>query len=137
MMLNSNDMANRETDRWVRGQNGWVAGVCAGLAKSLGIETWIVRIMWLVSVLFLGLGLFVYFGLMFSLPLENQVPQAYQPKVLGVCNELSQRFHVEIGIVRFLALVLAVSSLGLTVVGYLILYLVFSKESGSTFKNTL
>ncbi|MDZ4662853.1 MAG: PspC domain-containing protein [Pseudomonadota bacterium] len=133
MILN----VNRDTDRWVRNNDGWVAGVCEGLAKALGIEPWIVRLIWLIGILFLGLSIFVYVGLMFSLPRESQVAQAYQPKILGVCNELSQRFQTEVGLTRFLTLVLAVSSLGVTVILYLVLYLVFSRESGNTFKNTL
>ena len=133
MLLN----ISRDTDRWVRSQDGWIAGVCEGLAKALGVQPWIVRVIWLGGILFLGLSVFVYVGLMFSLPRDNQVAEAYQPKSLGVCNDLSQRFQTEVGLTRFLALVLAVSSLGVTVIVYLVLYLVFSKENGGTFKNTL
>lgn len=137
MVLRTYNSSERQTDRWTRSQNGWMAGVCAGFAKALGIPSWVVRVTLLFGVLFLGLSIFVYVGLMFSLPLENEVAQAYQPKILGVCNELSQRFQTEVGITRFLTLVLAVSSLGVTVLVYFVLYFVFSNENGSTFKNTL
>lgn len=141
MVLKSSNFSNRETDwqtdRWTRSQNGLISGVCEGLAKAIGVDTWVVRLTWVIGILFLGLSIFIYVGLMFSLPRENEVAQAYQPKILGVCNELSQRFRTEVGITRFLMLVLAVSSLGVTALAYIVLYFVYSRENGTTFKSTL
>jgi phage shock protein PspC (stress-responsive transcriptional regulator) len=37
-----------------------IAGVCAGLAEYLGIDSTIIRLIWLCAVLFAGTGLLLY-----------------------------------------------------------------------------
>jgi len=37
-----------------------VAGVCAGLARSLGVDATLVRLVWAFSVIFLGFGVLAY-----------------------------------------------------------------------------
>lgn len=126
---------NGNQDKWVRSKDALIGGVCDGIARNFGVQTWIVRLLWALSILCAGVGLFVYIALMFCLPREEYVHEAYQPKILGVCHEISLRTRVEVGVVRFLAVLLALLSLGTTVIGYIILYFVFSgqKNSRSTY----
>ncbi len=113
--------------KWVRARDGALFGVAKGLAQTLGIPVGLFRFLWLVSLLFFGAGLWLYLMLALSLPREDKVQQAMEPWVLGVCTNISRRTEVEVGIIRFLAICLAVISLGATLVGYFILYFVLDK----------
>lgn len=116
-------------NRWVRSSQGWVAGVCQGLGERFGVDPLILRVIWLASVFFAGVGLVLYPMLAFTLPREDQLSSHQRKKILGVCDQLSQRSGLDIGLVRFLAVALALSSLGVTVIGYLILYFVMPINS--------
>jgi phage shock protein C len=48
----------------------WLGGVCGGIAKSLGAEAWILRLLLVVLALFGGTGLLVYILLWIFVPLE-------------------------------------------------------------------
>lgn len=48
----------------------WVGGVCGGIARSLGAETWILRLLLVILALFGGTGLLVYILLWIFVPLE-------------------------------------------------------------------
>lgn len=41
-------------------EHGVLGGVCAGLAYSLGFQTWLVRLAWVVVVFFGGFGILLY-----------------------------------------------------------------------------
>ena len=110
------------TTTWTRSADGLVAGVCTGLARRFGVETWAVRFIWVMAVLFFGAGLLVYFVLAVCLPREDQVPRAYRRMLLGVCSRLARRTDIEIGLVRVAAIALAGTTLGAAVVGYVVLY---------------
>lgn len=117
-----------QQDRWTRSQDRWIAGVSGGIAKNLGVETWVIRLIWILTI-FCGLGPLAYIALAISLPMEGFVHEGYQPKLLGVCHEISLRTHIEVGIVRFISVLLGVSSLGTFLIGYLVLYFVFNSQS--------
>jgi len=110
--------------KWVRSADGALCGVCKGLANTLGISVGVFRLLWIFSVLFFGAGLALYFMLAISLPREDKLAQALEPWILGVCAKISLRTNLEIGIVRFLAICLALLSFGATIVGYFVLYFV-------------
>lgn len=116
-------------EKWVRSQNGWMAGVCQGLGERFGIEPWVLRAAWLVSVVFLGFGVLVYLILAFTLPREDNMADSHQEKFLGVCWKLSQKTGLDVGLVRFLTVFLGISSLGATIVGYLVLYFVLPEDA--------
>jgi phage shock protein C len=48
----------------------WVGGVCAGVAKLLGVESWLLRLIVVVLALFGGTGLFLYLLLWIFVPNE-------------------------------------------------------------------
>lgn len=107
---------------WVRTKTGMIAGVCEGIARRLGVETWLVRFVLVMSVLFLGTGLLAYIILAVALPREDRVDKAYDKLVLGVCSRLALRSAVEVGIVRAGAATAACVTFGAAVVAYVVLH---------------
>ena len=59
----ANCLRRSSTDRWV-------GGVCAGIARSLGIEAWIARLLFTILLLCGGVGLFLYLLLWIFVPSE-------------------------------------------------------------------
>jgi phage shock protein PspC (stress-responsive transcriptional regulator) len=116
--------------KWVRAKDGAIFGVCKGLARALDIQPGLFRIIWVLSVLFFGVGLWLYLLLAISLPREDKLVEALDARFLGVCAKIAIRTEVEVGLIRFMMICLALLSMGATVFGYLILYFVMgSKES--------
>lgn len=113
--------------RWVRAQDGIVAGVAKGMARTLGLDTTLVRLIWLIG-LFCGVGIIAYFILAICLPREDRLEEAEQKKIAGVCLKLSRRLDMEVGLVRVLMTVAALSSLGVTILFYLILAYTLPKD---------
>ena len=109
--------------RWTRSKDGILAGVCSGLAKSLDMDPWLIRIVFLVSFLFLGLSILVYIALAMSFPREDKLNKAMEPFFLGVCRRIALKTDTEVGVVRLFALALLGTSLGTAIIGYLALYL--------------
>jgi len=114
--------------KWVRAKDGALAGVCKGLARALDIPVGAFRLLWLLSVLFLGAGLGVYILFAVSLPREDKVGEALQPRLLGVCAKIARRTEIEVGVVRFLTISLSLLSFGATVVGYIVLYFIMDEN---------
>lgn len=115
--------------RWYRSDDGAIAGVCKGLAEAFELDTAIVRILFIVFTIFGGVGPFMYIALIFSLPRKDKLHSALEPKVLGVCANLSGRFEIEVGIIRFIAVFTACTSLGLTFLVYVALYFLMPEIS--------
>jgi phage shock protein PspC (stress-responsive transcriptional regulator) len=49
----------------------WIAGICGGLSKSTGLESWVWRLIFAVLLLFGGTGLLIYLLLWIFVP-EDQ-----------------------------------------------------------------
>jgi phage shock protein PspC (stress-responsive transcriptional regulator) len=113
--------------KFVRAQDGMIFGVCKGLARTLGLSTGWLRVAVIASVLFFGFGL--YLMLAISFPREDRQAQALEPWILGVCTRLAARTEVEVGLLRFVAVCLAVLSMGATLIGYLVLHFVVEKPT--------
>lgn len=111
---------NRE--RWVRSSKGWLAGVCQGLGERLGIEPRILRVLWFISFIFFGFGFLLYIGMAWGLPKERQT-YTNPNKILGVCYKMSLSTGLEVGFLRFIALLLLiVSGIFPALIGYLLLH---------------
>ncbi len=119
---------------WKRSQNGIFFGVCAGLATSFGFHPWLFRLLLLAAIFFFGVGFMVYFLLAVALPREDRVLESREAKILGVCYRLSRSLEVEVGLVRFLFLLLMVGSFGIVVFFYFILHFVL-KPARDDIKN--
>ena len=117
--------------KWVRSPEGICAGVCEGLGKSFGVDPWFIRLIWLLTILAFGTGLLAYIILAICLPREDRIGQAYNKRILGVCSRVAQRLDMEVGVVRFFTVILGFMSLGVTIVGYLVLHFVLEQQSHS------
>lgn len=122
--------------KWTRARDGAVFGVCKGLATTLELPVGMFRLFWILSVLFFGAGLWVYLILAISLPREDKVVQALEPWLLGVCSLIARRTDLEVGIVRFLTILLAFVSMGATLVGYVVLYFVLEEKPDQSSANS-
>jgi phage shock protein PspC (stress-responsive transcriptional regulator) len=49
----------------------WIAGVCGGIARLTGLESWIWRMLFVLGLVFGGLTLYVYIVLWIFVPREN------------------------------------------------------------------
>ncbi|MEO9063371.1 MAG: PspC domain-containing protein [Burkholderiaceae bacterium] len=49
----------------------WIGGVCGGLAKMTGVESWIIRLLFVVGLLFAGFGFIPYVLLWIFIPPER------------------------------------------------------------------
>lgn len=114
--------------KWVRARDGIISGVCKGLARNFDIPVGVFRLIWIVSLLFFGAGLWLYLVLAVSLPREDKLTTALDPALLGVCARIAVKTDVEVGVVRFLAICLALLSFGATIVGYVVLYFVMDQK---------
>ncbi len=52
----------------------WIGGVCGGLARMMGVETWIVRLAVTILTFFWGTGLVIYVLLWVFVPQEGTDP---------------------------------------------------------------
>ena len=117
--------------RWVRASDGALAGVCKGLGQALGIETWMLRVIWIISVLWFGTGFLFYLILAVSLPRVDQLDQALNGKLLGVCGRLASRYRIEVGLIRTGFVLLALITFGLAILGYGLCYFFVPKADSS------
>ncbi|MCB0406976.1 MAG: PspC domain-containing protein [Bdellovibrionales bacterium] len=118
--------------KWYRSDDGVLAGVCKGLSEALELEVGLIRMGFILFTIFGGSGLLLYFGLALSLPRKDRLSLAYDSKVLGVCAKLARRLEIEVGLVRFLMLMSAVISFGLTILIYFVLYFILPNETRSS-----
>ena len=57
---------------------GWIGGVCAGVAYSIGAPTWIIRMLWVALTFFgMGSGILMYLLLWIFVPTLNFTPPDY------------------------------------------------------------
>jgi phage shock protein C len=117
---------------WTRSANGWIAGVCEGIANKLDLNVGVIRLIWFLSVWFAGVGLLLYFVCAFSLPVEGKVEQSQRPKILGVCWRLSQRLGVDVGLLRIVMVLIALGSVGTTILAYIVVHFLLPEEPGHT-----
>jgi phage shock protein C len=127
----SNDVGHLVRD------DGYVAGVCEGLGRRLGISPTLIRVLWLGAVLFFGTGILLYLLLWWIVPHRRQLAiepavwvrgagGAHPPlqrtvndrRLLGVCGGLARRYDVDPSLVRLAMVVLFVASAGLAIVAY-------------------
>jgi phage shock protein C len=118
-------------NKWVRSKEGILAGVCEGVGKRFEIDPWVIRLFWMASVFLFGTGLLLYVVLAICLPREDELTQAYEKRVMGVCHRIAVNTGMEIGLVRTLTVFMGIATLGTTIMGYVILYFVVPEiESG-------
>lgn len=107
---------------WLRSDNGIFFGVCEGLGESFRVEPWLLRFLLIFSTFFFFSGSLLYLCLAFTLPRKDQVMESREAKILGVCYRLSHHSNMELGLIRFLFLFIALLSGGSAVLFYLVLH---------------
>lgn len=105
-----------------RASDGIISGVCAGIARRLDLEPWLVRFLFVCSIIFFGTGIFFYILLTFSIPRADKLDRAYEKRIMGVCASIAQRSELDVGLTRFLALLLLFTSFGWAIIAYVVLY---------------
>jgi phage shock protein C len=67
----SDDAFNASVNSFRRSRNDrWLGGVCGGIARATGIESWVWRLLFAVLFLFVGAGLLAYVLLWIFVPSE-------------------------------------------------------------------
>ncbi len=86
-----------------------IAGVASGIARALGVDAWIIRLIFLILVIGFGTGLLVYFVLWMIMPLEpfGIVIHPYQ----FADNDVSKRRGWVSGVLMLMGVYLLVSLL--------------------------
>ena len=115
-----------------RSDDGAIAGVCKGLSEILDIDLGLLRLGFLISILFGGCGFFAYLALAFALPRKDRLSSAYEPKVLGVCSLLARKLDIDVGIIRFLAILSPLWSLGGSILVYILIKVLMSDSAGAS-----
>ena len=115
-----------QTSMWTRSSKGVIAGVCQGIGERLDVSPLLIRLLWLGSVFFFGVGLFFYLVCAICLPVEGREQEIMEPKLLGVCYRLSLKTDLDLGLLRVLAVIIAVGSFGTTVLAYIVAHLLLS-----------
>jgi phage shock protein C len=115
-------------DEWTRSENGWIAGVCQALGERFDINPTGIRILWLISVCFFGIGFLAYFIIAFCVPVKSKYQESLKPKFLGVCYRLSQRLELDLGLLRILTVLIAIGSMGTTILAYIVIHFLIPKE---------
>ncbi|MCF8059561.1 MAG: PspC domain-containing protein [Bacteriovoracaceae bacterium] len=113
----------RNLNRWSRSlSEGVIGGVLSGLARGLGVDVTLVRLVWLISILLFGSGIFLYLFLWVLLPREDKIQEYEKAKVLGVCHRIGQSYGHELAVVRILFTASFFFSFGVTFLAYILLY---------------
>ena len=101
-----------------------LAGVCSGLAKSFGMEVWLMRFLWVIGICFLGISVLAYVVLAICLPREDRIPESQHKMIFGVCARLAKLAQIDVALARVIAVLLFLLSGGTAIVAYVILYFV-------------
>ena len=115
--------------KWVRSENGILAGVFEGLGESFGLNPIALRLVWLISVLFFGSGILFYLILWLVLPKRSELDDYYESKMLGVCFKIADYYSIDLGMVRLLFIASLFLSAGISFLIYLVLWVIFPKPS--------
>lgn len=115
---------------WVRSRQGPIGGVCEGLGQSFGVNPKLLRFLWLLSVILsLGSGILFYILLYLVLPAHDEVADYQRRKVLGVCYRFARYYHLDLGLLRFITVLVILSSIGTCILIYGMLYFFAPKEN--------
>lgn len=122
--------------RWVRlSEDKMVSGVASALAKQFDLAPWVVRLVWILAAFAtFGGALLLYISCVIAFPLDTKTEEAKQKMLLGVCARIHERGDMEVGLARFIAIVLLVGTGGAALVGYIVLHFVLQQPT-NTVKN--
>ena len=122
-----------------RSQNSSIAGVCAGIAETFGVDVLIIRLAFLLSMFGGGTGLLLYLILWAILPVEESylIEESDKKKLYrsrhnkmigGVCGGLAKYLNWDISIIRLIFIFLVISA-GTGVLFYIVLWVAIPLET--------
>ncbi len=105
-----------------RDPNGKIGGVAAGLAHRLDLSVFWLRLLWFLSIpISAGFSIGLYLMLWISLPKARINNDASRRVILGVCERISLRYNLDLGMIRFIALLsLLVSAFSSSILYFLL-----------------
>lgn len=107
-------------------RNGVFGGVCGGLAHTLDVPVFILRLALVIALPFtFGAAVLVYLAAVFAFPSELMAAFGDQPKFLGVCHKMAPKLGIHETWLRFFTLIAWIFTAFFPVfVVYMILFLV-------------
>jgi phage shock protein PspC (stress-responsive transcriptional regulator) len=114
--------------RITRSDDGWIAGVCDGIAKATDMPLGLVRGLFVVFIFIGFVSPFLYLMAWIALPKESDPTLGQRSMLLGVCLNISRRVDLDVGVVRIISVLLALFGSIVTGLVYLILYFAWRDE---------
>jgi len=117
-------------------KNAVLGGVCAGIAKSLGMPTLLIRLAFIFGTLWLGGGVLIYLILWLLMPVEDasflenfKLERDEQNGLIGgVCAGIANSLGINVMVIRLLW-VIAVFYFGFGLIPYVILWILMPKKA--------
>jgi phage shock protein PspC (stress-responsive transcriptional regulator) len=115
--------------KWTRSREGWIGGVCGGMAKTLNVNVTAFRLLWAIGTLCFGLSVLMYFAFWALFPREDKQFEPDSKILFGVCLKIADRFGVEVSWVRILTVLSPIPSFGTTVFLYIVLAVLLPEKT--------
>jgi phage shock protein PspC (stress-responsive transcriptional regulator) len=117
-------------------KNAMLAGVCAGLAKHLGISVLLTRVLFIIGTLWLGAPLIIYIILAVLMPPERNFIDSFKKlhrdddnkMIGGVCAGIANISGLDVTLIRFLW-VFTVLYFGFGIIPYVVLWILLPKKN--------
>ena len=112
-----------------------IAGVCGGLAETLNVPVWLIRVLFIVLGFWVGSSIPVYIVLCLILPvvkvddcIKPRLTRSFENRMIGgVAGGLSSNMNIDVSIIRLAFIGLALWG-GIGFLLYLILWIVLPNE---------
>jgi len=123
--------------------NAVLAGVCAGLAKHLGVSALLMRVIFIIGTLWLGAPLLIYILLAILMPperaeffesLEKLHRDDEKGMIGGVCAGIANVSSIDVTLIRGLWIISAIY-FGFGIIPYVILWILLPKKSDEALIN--
>ncbi len=113
---------------WIRSKDGVLGGVFKGVGQAFDINPNLLRALYLLSVFGFGVGFVLYPLCWILLPREDLLTDYYRPKILGVCQRISNKTAVELPLIRLIAFITLFASFGTTLLIYILLHFLLDES---------
>jgi phage shock protein PspC (stress-responsive transcriptional regulator) len=122
-----------------------IAGVCGGLAETIGVDALLLRIAFVILAFVNGTGLILYLVMMIVLPKgeqgdkipvkeveeemeSNEAKKLYRVEknkmIAGVCTGLERYFGLDVSLIRLILVAVTLFSGGIGIILYIVLWII-------------